>query len=224
MPERAASRDGNKAVRGVIFDCDGVLIDSRNANLTYYNRLLLAANRAPMTPEQENFVHMASERQAIEHILPPEDVARYHELAAKVPYREVVLPLLRLEDGAGAVLARLRGRGLRLAVHTNRGTGMWDVLDKLGLRDMFAPVMTVAQVAPKPSPEGVLRILEAWSLPPSAVIFVGDSEADAASAQGAGVSLIAFKNAALRTAVAHVSGFGELETALCAATYIDTTH
>jgi phosphoglycolate phosphatase len=134
-----------------------------------------------------------------------------------VPYREVVLPLLRLEDGAGAVLARLRGQGLRLAVHTNRGAGMWDVLDKLALQGMFEPVMTVAQVAPKPSPEGVLRILEAWSLPPSAVIFVGDSEADAAAAQGAGVSLIAFKNAALRTAVAHVSGFAELETTLLAA-------
>lgn len=216
MPDYAAVLFRDKPVRGVIFDCDGVLIDSRDANLTYYNRLLLAADRAPMTREQEDFVHMASERQAIEHILSSEAAARYRELAAKVPYREVVLPLLRLEDGAGVVLTRLRDQGLRLAVHTNRGTGMWHVLDKFDLCDMFEPVMTVAQVAPKPSPEGVLRILQAWSLPPEAVLFVGDSEADAAAAQDADVALIAYKNPALRTAVAHVSSFAELETVLSA--------
>lgn len=215
-PDCAAALIGNKSIRGVIFDCDGVLTDSRDANLMYYNRLLQAADRAPMTREQEDFVHMASERQAVEHILPPEALARYHELAAKVPYRKVVLPLMRLEEGAGAVLARLRERGLRLAVHTNRGVGMWNVLEHFDLHDMFDPVMTVAQVAPKPSPEGVLRILEDWGLPPSAAIFVGDSAADAAAAGDAGVGLIAFKNAALRTAVAHVANFAELETVLSA--------
>ena len=216
MPDCVAAMTNDKAVRGVIFDCDGVLIDSREANLTYYNRLLLAADCAPMTREQEDFVHMASERQAIEHILPSEAVARYDELAAKVPYREIVLPLLRLEDGVETVLARLREWGLRLAVHTNRGMGMWHVLDKFALRDMFEPVMTVAHVAPKPSPEGVLKILEAWSLPPTAVAFVGDSEADAAAARDAGVPLIAFKNTALHTAMVHVTSFAELETVLFA--------
>ena len=213
MPDAAALNRAH-SLQGVIFDCDGVLIDSREANLTYYNRLLLAADCAPMTREQEDFVHMASERQAVEHILSPEAMARYHELAAKAPYREIVLPLLRLEDGAEAVLTRLRERGLRLAVHTNRGAGMWQVLDKFSLRGMFEPVMTVVQAAPKPSPEGVLRILEAWGLPPAAVMFVGDSEADAAAARDAGVPLIAFKNTALRTAVAHVASFAELETVL----------
>ena len=206
----------DKSVRGVIFDCDGVLIDSRDANLAYYNRLLWAANCAPMTREQEDFVHMASERQAIEHILPAEAVARYHELKARAPYREIVLPLLRLQDDAEEVLTRLLERGLRMAVHTNRGSGMWQVLDKFDLRGMFDPVMTVDEVAPKPSPEGVLRILEAWRLTPSAVIFVGDSEVDAAAAQDAGVALIAFKNMALRTAAAHAASFAELEALVSA--------
>jgi len=213
----AAILDRASPLQGVIFDCDGVLIDSREANLAYYNRLLLAAGCAPMTREQEDFVHMASERQAVEHILSPEAMARYYELAAKAPYWEVVLPLLRLEDGVEAVLARLRQRGLRLAVHTNRGAGMWRVLDAFALRGMFDPVMTVVQAAPKPSPEGVLRILEAWGLPPAAVMFVGDSEADAAAARDAGVPLIAFKNPALRTAVAHAASFAELESVLSAA-------
>lgn len=203
-----------RTLRGVIFDCDGVLIDSRHANITYYNRLLVAVGKQPMTAAQEEYVHMASERQAVAHILNPDEVARYDEIAAQVPYREVVLPLLTLEEGAREVLTRLRARGLRLAVHTNRGKGMWDVLDKFSMRDIFDPVMTVQHVAPKPSPEGVLRVLEAWRVTPAEVLFVGDSAADAQAAQGAGVPFIAYKNAALRPAAALVGSFAEIEAML----------
>ncbi len=200
-------------IRGVIFDCDGVLIDSRNANITYYNKLLEAVGRPHMDPEQEEFVHMASERQAVAHILSPEEVVRYDEVAAKVPYKKVVLPLLELETGARGVLLWLRERGVRLAVHTNRGRGMWDLLDKFRLRDVFDPVMTVEVVAPKPSSEGVRRILDAWKLGPESVVFVGDSLADASAAGGESVPFVAFRNEKL-DARKHVGGFAQLRALL----------
>lgn len=209
MPDLMQHFSVAKPLRGIIFDCDGVLIDSRDANIGYYNRLLAEVGRPPMSREQEDYTHMASGRQAIEHILRPGELARLDELTARVPYRETVLPLLRLEDGARSVLERLRGRA-RLAVHTNRSNGMWDVLNVLSLYDVFDPVMTVDVVAPKPSPEGVLRILEAWNVPAGSVVFVGDSLVDAQAAAGAGVPLIAFRNAAL-DAAAHVASFVELE-------------
>ena len=196
-------------IRGVIFDCDGVLIDSRSANITYYNKLLEAVGRPPMSPAQEEFVHMASERQAVAHILPPDAVACYDQVAAKVPYKQVVLPLLTLESGVRETLLWLRASGVRLAVHTNRGSGMWDLLEKFALREVFDPVMTVELVAPKPSSEGVRRILDAWNMGPDAVVFVGDSLADARAAAGESVPFVAFKNPELQ-ACANSAGFQEL--------------
>lgn len=38
-------------LRGVIFDCDGVMIDSRAANDEFYNRVLAYFGLPPMTPE-----------------------------------------------------------------------------------------------------------------------------------------------------------------------------
>ena len=38
---------------GVIFDCDGVMINSRAANDEFYNRVLAYFGLPPLTPEQE---------------------------------------------------------------------------------------------------------------------------------------------------------------------------
>ena len=38
---------------GIIFDCDGVMIDSRAANAIFYNKVLAALGLPPLTPEQE---------------------------------------------------------------------------------------------------------------------------------------------------------------------------
>lgn len=199
-------------VHGMIFDCDGVLIDSRNANITYYNSLLSVVGRPPMTPAQEEYVHMASEQQAIEHILTPEEVERYDDIAAHVPYGQVVLPLLELQPGAEEVLLWLKSRGIRLALHTNRSAGVWHVLDKFSFRHMFDPVMSVDKVAPKPSPEGVLRVLDAWKLAPRQVVFVGDSLVDALAAAGGGVPFVSFGTPDLPHAVACVRSFWQLRS------------
>ena len=39
---------------GVIFDCDGVLVDSRDANRMYYNLIREGIGMLPITPEEED--------------------------------------------------------------------------------------------------------------------------------------------------------------------------
>jgi len=196
-------------ITGIIFDCDGVLIDSKRANMTYYNRLLAAVGRPPMTEKQETFVHMASEQQAVRYIMGEGHEDLYRAAAVSVPYKDVVLPLLELDEGVAETLAWLCEAGFKLAVHTNRGSGMWDLVDKFGLHGMFDPIMTAHDVNPKPSSEGVRRILDAWDVPPETVIFVGDSRADAGAAAGERVPFVAFRNPRL-AACAHVAHFHEL--------------
>lgn len=60
---RAAFPQG---VTGLIFDCDGVLVDSKDANIGYYNRLLAEFGRPPMPESFVDYVQMASVNQAFE--------------------------------------------------------------------------------------------------------------------------------------------------------------
>ena len=202
-----------QGLSGIIFDCDGVLIDSCAANIAYYNKLLRAADLPPVADEQVEYVQMATGKQALLYLFPPEWHEALPELVERIPYKEVTYPLLEPEPGLDPLLRWLKGQGVRLGIHTNRGNGMWDLLDKFGMRQLFDPVMTVEVVAPKPSPAGVIKTLALWQLPPERVAFIGDSSTDEAAARGGGVTLLAFRSPKL-PAAAHITSFFELQQAL----------
>jgi HAD superfamily hydrolase (TIGR01509 family) len=200
-------------IAGVVFDCDGVLIDSRVSNMAYYNRIRAIGGLGPMNPEEEAYAHMHSARETLAHIFPPAMHGRLRELARQVDYEREILPLIHPEPGVHACLDALSACGLRLAIFTNRGGGMGAVLDSFNLRPYFDPVMTVADVQAKPAPEGLLRIAESWKCAPEDLVFVGDSLLDALAAEAAGVCVLEYRNPRLQ-AWGHVDSLAELEQRL----------
>lgn len=202
-----------QGLHGLIFDCDGVLVNSRAANIGYYNLLLRELGRDPLTREQEDYAQMATSRQAIEQVLSPEEMDKLPEICRKYPYSRVSLPLLKEEPGIGELVRWLHEKKIRLAIHTNRGDGVWSVLENIGLTHIFTPVMTADDAQPKPSPEGVFCILKSWNLPAKQVCFVGDSQTDQGAAEQAGVPLIAYHNPALNAAL-HIDSYFAFKDAL----------
>jgi len=200
-------------IAGVVFDCDGVLLDSRKSNMAYYNRIREIAGLGPMNPDEEDYAHMHSVRETLARIFPPELHGRVGEFAQHVNYARDILPTVDPEPGLHACLDALRARGLRLAIFTNRGGGMDAVLDTFNLRPYFDPVMTVADVQAKPAPDGLLRIAGHWERPPEDLLFIGDSLLDALAAEAAGVYFWAYRNPPLQ-AQGHVDSLAELEEAL----------
>jgi HAD superfamily hydrolase (TIGR01509 family) len=198
---------------GVVFDCDGVLIDSRVSNMAYYNRIREIGGLGPMTPEEEEYAHMHSARETLTRIFPPAMHGRLRELARQVDYERDILPMIRPEPGIHACLDALSTCGLRLAIFTNRGGGIGAVLDSFNLRPYFDPVMTVADVQAKPAPDGLLRIAESWKCAPEDLVFVGDSLLDALAAEAAGACFLAYRNPRLQ-ARGHVNSLAELEQRL----------
>ncbi len=198
-------------LKGVIFDCDGVMIDSRAANAEFYNRILQHFGLPPLTAEQEAYTFMATARQAMEYITPPACHAQLDAVCRDVVnYRRDIFPLLRLMPGFMGFISALRGRGLPLGVHTNRvGGGMQRILEKFSLPAYFDPVVTADDAAPKPSPAGLELILRQWGCTPDEALFVGDSPHDKAAAAGAGICFAAFGNAEL-TGDITVSGYPAL--------------
>ena len=204
-----------QGLAGLIFDCDGVMIDSRDANCHFYNCVLDHFGLPRMTPEQEVYAHMAASRQVLEHLLPPECLARLGGVFEKaVNYRTDILPRITLMPGFVAFAEEMHARGLGLAVSTNRtAEGMQDVLDYFHLPQIFSPVMTVSNATPKPSPDAPLAVCNAWGVEPSRVLMVGDSPSDMQAALAAGMRFCAFGNSGLEGDIT-VGDFTALRAAL----------
>lgn len=197
-------------LRGVIFDCDGVILNSRAANARYYNMILRALSLPPLTPEQEAYTYMATVGQSLEYITPAHLHARLPEICREtVNYQRDIMPYVELEPGLLDFVHWLQAQQIRMAVHTNRSSGMPHVLDTFALHPYFDPVMTAALVPPKPHPGGVFEVLKKWNMPAEHVIFIGDSSMDAQTAQAADVCFVAYGRESLDAAVQVVT-FEEL--------------
>ena len=196
-------------IGGVVFDCDGVLFDSRDVNRYYYNHILLTLGLAPMSPEDEEYAFMHTVDAAMARIIPPELRARAAEVQGHMTYNDFIDRMIP-EPGLLELLETLAGLGVRMAVNTNRKNSMELVLERFGLTRYFHPVMTAAKVArPKPDPEGLRRIVEEWGLPEGSMSYLGDSAVDQETTVRAGVPFWAYRNPGL-TAQLHVDSFHEL--------------
>ncbi|MGA1844415.1 MAG: HAD family hydrolase [bacterium] len=178
----------------VVYDCDGVILDSKGANEAFYNHILERFGMPPLHGEQLEFVHVSTARGAVEYLF--RDTPRMEEARA---YLEVVdntpfIPLLRLEPHIRTTLGRLH-TACRTAIATNRGTSMPLIIKEHSLGDLFDLVVTCLDVHhPKPHPECLLTILEHFRLLPHETLYIGDSEVDYLVSEGAGVPFASYKN------------------------------
>lgn len=197
-------------VKGVIFDCDGVLVDSKDANRIYYNIVRRKLGFPPMTPDQEDFVHAHAVVPSIAHIIPVDRLDEAEAARREIDYFKDIMPYTVLQSGLVELLEALKGRGYLLGVNTNRTDSMEMLLETFGLTHFFSPVITAAKVPhPKPNPAGVHHILREWNLTRHEVVYIGDSGVDEQTAKAAGVAFWAFKNPVL-TASLHVDSFESL--------------
>lgn len=188
----------NRKPSVIIYDCDGVLIDSRRSNEAFYNHILAHFGLPPLTPEQLDRVHSATAQEAVDFLFrgtPWLDAAQaFQRQVDNAPF----LALIRLEPHIREVLAQLRP-GFRTAIATNRGKSLPLVLQTLGLDGLFDLTVSCYEVThPKPHPECLQKILQHFRISPDEALYLGDSEVDGLVAEEAGVPLAAYKNPRLR--------------------------
>jgi 3-amino-5-hydroxybenzoic acid synthesis related protein len=174
-----------KELRGVIFDLDGVLVNSfevmRQAFAFAYHEIVGAGD----PPFEEYRKHMGRYFPDImsDMGLPGElegpFVRESHRLAGQV----------LIYDGVPEMLTALAGQGLRLAVATGKSSPRArSLLETLGLLGLFDSVIGSDEVRrPKPAPDIVLLALRQLGLSADQAIMVGDAPADLHSAHAAGV-------------------------------------
>lgn len=202
-----------KAKKGIIFDCDGVLIESRKANQTFYNLILQALGLQTMSRQQEEYVHSHTVQESIRHIVPESRLQEALEAARGISYTQV-LSHIELQAGLEDLLQTLRDKGLMSGINTNRTNTMGLILQRFGLNGYFQPVVTSDMVKrPKPDPESLFMVLENWGLDVGQVVFIGDSLVDAQAAKDAGIDFWAYRNPDLQAEL-HVFDFAHLSQVL----------
>lgn len=183
-------------VHCVIYDCDGVLFDSLAANSKLYNDFCVKMGREPLRPEEMEYVHTHTVYEAIHFIFgrDKEMEKRALELLKQIDLREYIV-YLKMEPNLLQTLDRLKEKGIIRAISTNRTTSMKHIMERFGLRPFFDMVVTALDVKnPKPDPESIEKIIQAFNLNKEEVVFVGDSEVDQQTAKSSGIKFIAYKN------------------------------
>lgn len=202
----------------VIFDCDGVLFDSREANHRYYDFIATRLGRSPLTREELDYVHMHTAEESLRFMFrdSPHLVERALELAAEVGY-DPFLPYMEREPGMEETIERLRAAGVKTAISTNRSTTMPRLREIFRLDPLFDAIVSALDVEhPKPHPQGVEMILSRLGIPREKAVYVGDSQVDEETAVNSGLPLIAYKNRALK-GLHYVDSFPEIGEIVLAA-------
>ncbi len=208
MPYTTSS---NSPLKLIVFDCDGVMFDSREANREYYNHLLAYFGRQIMNEEELEYVHMHNVSMSIQHIFrhyTDQNMAEVEAYRKRLDYTPFIR-YMRMEDDLLPFLNYAQKK-FDLAISTNRTTTMGPLLKLFHLENYFGKVMTAENARlPKPAPDALLEILEHFNCKSEEAIYIGDSIVDRQHTEAAGMRLIAFKNPSL-SAEFHVSSFMEI--------------
>uniref|UniRef100_UPI004055C0BB HAD family hydrolase n=1 Tax=Candidatus Electrothrix sp. TaxID=2170559 RepID=UPI004055C0BB len=195
----------------VIFDCDGVMFDSRAANRAYYNHMLEAFDCPLMNEEDLGYVHIHNVFDSVNHIFRNHhqvNIAEVEKYRQQLDYSSF-LKYMTIAPDLKEFLQVITPKFHR-AISTNRTNTMDLILDIFGLRDSFEIVMTAANSPrPKPAPDALHIILKHFDLSVEEAIFIGDSTVDRDHCASVGMKLIAFQNPQLE-ATYHVDTFMEI--------------
>jgi beta-phosphoglucomutase len=180
---------------GVIFDLDGVLIDT--AEFHKQSWFDLAEKEGfEMTSEffydtfgMQNYqiIPMLAKRD-----VSPEEVDRLSKWKEQ-RYRDLIEDAQILAAGADALLAEFKGSGFLLAIGSSAPRKNMDfVLERIGVADCFDAFVVGEDVENgKPAPDTFLKAAEKLSLPPECCVVIEDAVAGVQAAKSAGMHVIA---------------------------------
>ncbi len=199
--------------KAVIFDVDGVLVDSRRSNFLYMRDTVKHFGHREITEEEYHGLFHKSGRDVIRTLMPGitedklDEIRRYQDGMFEGYFR-----FARLNNGVLETLDFLRDRGIRLGVVTNRTKSARKILEFFGIEKYFKVVLGADDVtSTKPHPEPVLKAAKLLRVRPEDVMYVGDSDPDVQSANAAGAISVFYSDKKNPMAKFNISDMEELQ-------------
>ncbi len=186
-------------LKAVIFDMDGVMIDSEPVHLEANKRLMedLNLNFNPSYYTQfvgsttdhmwHKMIHDFNLSQTPEELMALSD-GYVKEINGDAGYPEI--------PGVSTLIKHLSGENIKLAVASSSGVGrIHYVLDCMGLQSTFDSIVSGTQVEkPKPEPDTFLKAAELLQVKPSECLVIEDSWNGMKAAKAAGMVCLGYEN------------------------------
>lgn len=182
----------------VIFDCDGILVESESLAAQAFSGLLARYQIYLTADECEALFVGKTITQCIDYLnnsnpglLPNNFREQLDELS-----EELFASSLQPVQDVLPVLQALSRRGIAMAVASNGGWAKVHTnLQRTGLVDFFGAQLFSAEhtAQPKPAPDVYLAAAEAQGVPPQFCIVVEDSDVGAQAGLSAGMRVLLFR-------------------------------
>jgi pyrophosphatase PpaX len=176
--------------RGVMFDWDGVLLDSLGASFNVYNKIFARLGVRQLTKNEFLEYQSPNWYDFYRRVKLPK---RYWKEADADWLRFYSEERPALHPDAIGCLAQLKGRGFALALVSNGSKErVLEELQRFGVEPFFEAIeFGVKRAELKPSPYMLEKALVELELQPSEAVYVGDSPADIQAAKNASIPSIA---------------------------------
>jgi len=184
-------------IKGIIFDLDGVLIDSDDALIEHFQDVLKKFGFK--TPHDKEIIKYAGNvhKNWIKFLLPQKKqqneklLNEMDDYGYKIYWNYHLPKFVKLYSEAKNTLDELYGK-FKLAVVTgNPKKSVEIIFEKFDLKKYFDAVIALEDVEkPKPNAEPLLKAVARLNLNSKEVVYVGDSDIDCECGKNAGVKTI----------------------------------
>ncbi len=202
-------------IKAVIFDIDGVLLDSMKANIKFFRDLLEASGYKKPSKKSVSKIFHLSMLDGIKLLTQEKSEKKIEEvwkLGHKFPYPS---NLLKIPNDMPSMI-KLLGHKYKLAIVTSRIKRGVDVFFKISkMKKYFVVIVSFENSSKhKPYPEPLLVALRRLKIKSEEAVYIGDAESDMKAAKSAGVKFILYSQNKLSGADIQVNSFKEIPAAI----------
>lgn len=189
MPRMSTA--GLPPIDTVLFDLDGTLIDNFTAIHRCYEAVAIELGLPPKTYDDVLNAVGGSIVVTLGKLVPPEKTEAAVELYRQ-KFPSMMYEGLAVYPGVDDALVRLKARGYRLAVYTNKGAhNSRELLAHVNLLGRFDRVFGTVEVPwRKPDPEFTAHVLRELKSDAARTVMIGDSTFDIATARNGGLRAV----------------------------------
>lgn len=205
--------DINTMIKAVIFDIDGVLMNTLAANVKFFQNLMIKNGYAPPSHEEYKKLYHLPMIDAIRQLTKSTDEKKIQRIFTMGANREVPYPIelvsspVKMKDTI-AILAKK----YVLGIVTNRiKKSVFALQNMKEIEKYFQYAIALEDIKnPKPDPEGLLLICKKTHIEANEAVYIGDSKTDLQATQAIGMKFILFPKGDIEGAGISTNNFKEL--------------